>query len=222
MNRKVCTVLIVIALLALAATSAFAEGSEATMSSSVTTEDGYTVEISKAYFTNDSVFIWYKLSGDITYTELHEGAPDKDIQWKYVFEDMIPAEQWSNDNPSLQAELDWLDGKGQRWTFDKIVRIKDGIELEDGQYADIIAGEEAYLEDGTISGWKECKMPSVEVSDTMTFKLVLSRSQSTRFQDGTTHKELNEQMNQTYILVKMEKNDPHQHALEVSCEEKDM
>ncbi len=222
MNRKVCAVMIVIALLAFAAISSFAEGSGATPSPSVTTEDGYTVEISKAYFTNDSVFIWYKLNGDTTYTELHEGAPDKDIQWKYVFEDTISAEQWSADNPLLQAEFDWLDGKGQRWTFDKIAGIEDGIELEDGKYADIIAGEEAYLEDGTISGWKECKMPAVEVSDTMTFKLVLSRSQTTRFQDGTTYKELREQMNQTYILIKMGKNDPYQHALEVSCEEKCM
>ena len=50
--------------------------------------------------------------------------------------------------------------------------IQDGLELKDGSYADIIAGEETEQEDGSIIGWKECIIPEEETGDTQTFLLV--------------------------------------------------
>ena len=49
--------------------------------------------------------------------------------------------------------------------------IQDGLSLEDGEYADIIAGGEVQLEDGSVIGWKECVVPEDETADTQTFLL---------------------------------------------------
>lgn len=49
--------------------------------------------------------------------------------------------------------------------------VLDGLELEDGSYADIIAGAETDAEDGLIIGWKECIVPEDELADPQTFCL---------------------------------------------------
>lgn len=49
---------------------------------------------------------------------------------------------------------------------------QDGLELEDGSYADIIAGGSIQKEDGSIIGWKECIVPEDELADTQTFCFV--------------------------------------------------
>ena len=51
---------------------------------------------------------------------------------------------------------------------------QDGLELEDGSYADIIAGGSVQQEDGSIIGWKECIVPETALADTQTFCLVYS------------------------------------------------
>ena len=52
-----------------------------------------------------------------------------------------------------------------------LIHEKDGLYLEDGAYADIIAGGSTQKEDGTIIGWKECIVPEDELADTQTFVL---------------------------------------------------
>ena len=51
---------------------------------------------------------------------------------------------------------------------------QDGLEMEDGSYADIIAGGSVQQEDGSIIGWKECIVPEDEPADSQTFCLVYS------------------------------------------------
>lgn len=51
---------------------------------------------------------------------------------------------------------------------------QDGLELEDGSYADIIAGGKVQKEDGSVIGWKECIVPEDELADTQTFFLEYS------------------------------------------------
>ena len=51
---------------------------------------------------------------------------------------------------------------------------QDGLELEDGSYADIIAGGSVQREDGSIIGWKECIVPEDSLADSQTFCLVYS------------------------------------------------
>ncbi len=55
---------------------------------------------------------------------------------------------------------------------------QDGLELEDGSYADIAAGGSVQLEDGSIIGWKECIVPEDELADPQTFCLVYKTSDS--------------------------------------------
>ena len=52
---------------------------------------------------------------------------------------------------------------------------QDGLELEDGSYADIIAGGSIEQEDGSIVGWKECIVPEEALADPQTFCLVYRR-----------------------------------------------
>jgi len=51
---------------------------------------------------------------------------------------------------------------------------QDGLNLEDGVYADIMAGGSIEKKDGSIIGWKECIVPENELADTQTFFLVYS------------------------------------------------
>ena len=54
---------------------------------------------------------------------------------------------------------------------------QDGLDLEDGSYADIIAGGSVEQEDGSIIGWKECIVPEDEMADSQTFCLVYRTSE---------------------------------------------
>ena len=49
--------------------------------------------------------------------------------------------------------------------------VLDGLELEDGAYADIIAGGETNPDEGTIAGWRECIVPEDELANPQTFCL---------------------------------------------------
>ena len=50
--------------------------------------------------------------------------------------------------------------------------VQDGLDLADGSYADITAGEETERGDGSVIGWKECIVPENGLADTQTFGLV--------------------------------------------------
>ena len=54
---------------------------------------------------------------------------------------------------------------------------QDGLELEDGTYADIMAGGSVEQLDGSIIGWKECIVPEDELADPQTFCLVYKTSE---------------------------------------------
>lgn len=58
--------------------------------------------------------------------------------------------------------------------------IQDGLVLESGSYADIIAGEETEQEDGSVAGWKECIVPDEETADSQTFCLVFGQADENR------------------------------------------
>ena len=51
---------------------------------------------------------------------------------------------------------------------------QDGLDLEDGTYADIVAGGSIQKKDKSIVGWKECIVPEDKLADTQTFFLVFS------------------------------------------------
>ncbi len=189
MYRKLSALLaLIMALTVFAALPALAEEEDAAGQAtvSVTTEDGITVEIGEAYFEGDRVYVSYRLSGNTSRVELHEGAPEGIDEWKYVRENCVAAEEFSADDPEAQKAIEWLDGKGQRWTEGTYAGFLDGLELADGNFADMLDGEDKYLEDGSLTGWRKCLIPKESLADTLTFKLVLSRSRTIQFQDGTT------------------------------------
>ena len=211
MYRKLSALLaLLLALAVFAALPVLAEeeddGSEP-MSLSLTTEDGITVEIGEAYYEGDRVYVSYRVTGDMVKAELHEGAPEGITEWKYTKEDVIAAEQMSSDNPEAQKGLEWLDGKGQRWTETWSFGLSDGLDLEDGNYADIVDGDSEYKEDGTLVGWKKCKIPPESKKDTLTFKLILSRGHSIAFQDYTTYHRNYERGEKTEICFTLSKDE---------------
>lgn len=216
MLKKLCGILMCAVLLVLSTGAALASEMNDKNVPSVTTDAGYTVEISKAYISGDSVFVWYSLRGELIYTELHEGAPDQEIKWKNILENTIPAGRWADDNPKLQEEIDWLDGNGQRWAIDRTVRISDGILLSDGTYCDMVDGEIEYPEDGIISGWRQCRIPSGHNAETMEFALVISQFERISFQDGPTHKDLSTRKEWVDIIFTLKRNDPDQMPLSLS------
>ena len=60
--------------------------------------------------------------------------------------------------------------------------ILDGLELEDGSFADIIAGGEVQQDDGTVIGWRECIVPEDEITDPQMFCLAYKTSGSSEKQ----------------------------------------
>lgn len=210
MYRKLSALLaLIMALTVFAALPALAEEEDdsAPMTFSLTTEDGITVEIGEAYYEGDRVYVSYRVTGDLVKVELHEGAPEGITEWKYTKEDVIVAEQISSDNPEEQKGFEWLDGKGQRWTELWSAGVMDGLDLEDGNYADIVDGESEYKEDGSLVGWKKCKIPPESKKDTLTFKLILSRSHTIFFQDYTTYHRIGERGEKTEICFTLKKDE---------------
>ena len=64
------------------------------------------------------------------------------------------------------------------YTVSGPAEVLDGLELENGSYADIIAGGEAPQENGPAIGWKECVVPEDETADPQTFCLAYRTPES--------------------------------------------
>ena len=157
-----------------------------------TTEDGITIRIEQAYYEGNRVFISYRLSGDWTSTVLHEGAPDDEIAWDWVEENMIAAQTMMSDVPERQQAILKLDGQSQRWMETTEKGLHDGLSLADGTYLDIIGGDNIIQEDGSVIGWKECEIPEDCLKETLTFQARLYRIHSIMFQDRTTYRQSTE------------------------------
>ena len=177
------------------------------LSTSIKADDGITIEIGQAYYEGDRVFLSYRLTGNLFSTELHEGAPEESYQWSTEIENFIAAESFFNEVPELQRLNAWLDGKGQRWGISFEAMLHDGLMLEDGTYLDIYAGNNVVQEDGSVIGWKECKIPEEKLADTLTFKAVLYRGKSVEFQDGSTFRMYYDRGESTDIFFMLRRND---------------
>ena len=171
-----------------------------------TTEEGVTLDISQAYYEGNRVFVAYRLTGPLTYVELHEGAPEQEYEWD-INENLVMAGSFHSDNPEDQRMIDFLDGRGQRWALSENSYVSDGLFLEDGTYADIIGGEEQFQEDGSVLGWKECTVPEDRLEDTLTFKLAVNHARSITFQDGPTLKQASERTGRTEVPFTLNRNE---------------
>ncbi len=176
------------------------------LSVSYTTEDGVAVEICQAFFEGNRVYLSYRLTGSTVRTELHDGVPEDGIRWDEEYQDFVAAEQWSNDSPELQKEIEWLDGTGQRWAESRVTSVSDGITLSDGTYADITAGIEKRRQNGSVAGWKECLIPEENLAETLTFQLNLRQSREILFQDGKTLKRLYEDLGRIVVPFTLARN----------------
>ena len=151
---------------------------------SVTTDDGITIDIDQCYYEGNRIFISYRESGNLYSCTRHEGTPEGEIQWSWTEKNFIAAENMISDLPVQQEDILWLNGEGQRWEEVYQASLHDGLSLADGTYLDIIGGDILAQEDGSIIGWKECEIPEEKLADELTFKVVLFRTNSIHFQDG--------------------------------------
>ena len=170
------------------------------------TDEGVTVVIDQAYYEGDRVYVSYRLTGDVTRVELHEGAPEP-TAWGTVYEGETASEKWSNDDPELQKALEWLDGKSRRWTYSVHTAVTDCMALDDESWLSIVAGDEQYRADGSVIGWKECLIPYEQCEDTVTFNLVVSCNRETLFQDGNTLKRKYDRGERIYIPFSLNRYD---------------
>ena len=177
------------------------------VSTSITTEDGITIEIGQAYYEGNRVFVSYRLSGNLASAALYEGTPEKDIAWTETLENFVCAEQWVSDRPELQKLNAWLDGKGQRWGTSVEAGMHDGMHLDDGTRLDIIDGDDVIQEDGSVFGWREFEIPEGKQSDSITVKARLFRIKQIMFQDGSTFKRNVERGEETEVFFSLHRND---------------
>ena len=178
-----------------------------TVSASITTEDGITIEIGQAYYEGNRVYVSYRLSGNLASAALYEGIPEKDIVWTETLENFVCAEQLVNDRPELQKLNAWLDGKGQRWGTTVEAGMHDGMHLEDGTRLDIIDGDDVIQKDGSVLGWREFEIPEEKQKDTITIKARLFRTKQIIFQDGSTLKRKVERGEETEVFFSLHRND---------------
>jgi hypothetical protein len=177
------------------------------VSTSITTEDGITIEIGQAYYEGNRVFVSYRLSGNLASVALYEGTPEKDIAWTETLENFVCAEHWVSDRPELQKLNAWLDGKGQRWGTSVEAGVHDGMHLDDGTRLDIIDGDDVIQEDGSVLGWREYEIPEGKQSDSITVKARLFRIKQIMFQDGSTFKRHVERGEETEVFFSLHRND---------------
>ena len=162
------------------------EAAEPLAGCSMTTKEGITLQITQALYEGDRVYIAYRMSGLAMPAELNEGAPEEAYEWVATEEEIVPKDDYDTGNPELRKAFDWLDGSGPRWVSFRNAAMGDGIDLENGDYADIFDGEEIFPDNDTILGWKECVIPKEDLADTLCFQANVYFSRSVLFQDGTT------------------------------------
>lgn len=180
------------------------------ISSSPLTKNGITAELGQGYYEGNRVYISFRISADTDLIELYEGAPDVGIKWKDSMENMIIGEEPAG-SPDEKKQYDWLDGKSRHWLRVPSCSSRDGLDLEDGTYLDIVAGYEKKQADGTILGWKECIIPEGKEADSLTFKLTFCWYTMIRFQDYTTYKETIESTENDSINFTLNRNDSFQY-----------
>ncbi len=177
------------------------------VSASITTEDGITIEIGQAYYEGNRVFVSYHLSGNLASAALYEGSPEKDTVWTEILENFVCADKLVSDRPELQKLNTWLDGKGQRWGTAVEAGMHDGMHLNDGTRLDIIDGDDVIQEDGSVIGWREFEIPEGKQNDTITVKARLFRTKQIMFQDGSTFKRNVERGEETEVFFSLNRND---------------
>ena len=176
-----------------------------------TTEDGITVRIEQAYYEGNRVFIAYRMTGNWTATELHEGTPEGQFNWNWEEENMVAAQTMISDIPERQQAILQLDGSGQRWIAAMDIGLLDGLSLADGTYLDIIGGDNIIQPDGSVIGWKECEVPEDCLSDLLNVQARLGRSRSIMYQDGTTYRQAAESGETTSFEFTLKQNNDLTH-----------
>lgn len=176
-----------------------------------TTEDGITVRIEQAYYEGNRVFIAYRMTGNWTATELHEGTPEGQFNWNWEEENMVAAQTMISDIPERQQAILQLDGSGQRWIAAMDIGLLDGLRLADGTYLDIIGGDNIIQPDGSVIGWKECEIPEDCLSDLLNVQARLGRSRSIMYQDGTTYRQAAESGETTSFEFTLKQNNDLTH-----------
>lgn len=176
------------------------------LAATLTVPSGVTVEICQAYYEGYRVYISYRISPVTDLITLHEGAPEGVAEWDHTEENWIMGDLPAA-YPDIRKQNEWLDGKGQRWVEMPYCGLMDGIDLPDGNYADIIAGNESREPDGTIVGWKECVVPEESRTDPLTFDVTVASGTTIRFQDGSTYKEKYSDPEKSEILFTLKQNE---------------
>lgn len=172
----------------------------------ITTDDGITVEIDQCYYEGDRVFISYRESGRLYDCVRHEGPPDDGISWDWTEKDFVCAQNMMSVVPKQQEDILWLNGEGKRWEEVYDASLHDGLKLADGTYLDIIGGDIAPQEDGSIIGWKECEVPAGKSADTLDLIAVLFRTDSIRYQDGHDYYSATTRGEETKIAFTVKRN----------------
>ncbi len=140
--------------------------------------------VNQAYYDGARVFISYTITGPVSKSRIYEGKPEQD-DWDDIDENTIFAEEWSSDDPEVQAMFKALDGTAPRWGRDAHIGVHDGLQLKDGTYLDIIGGSE-FREGDTIIGWKECIVPAEAAADVLTVQIGSYMADTIYYQEGRT------------------------------------
>ena len=134
-----------------------------------TTPEGVTVTIDQAYYDGRRIFISYKVEGPYDMLETGTGKPDM-VNYDQKYDGVTFADMWYVEGPNGQTLMSWLDGSEPRWAKTTTVNVHDGLQIGE-TYLDIIGGEFYYLEDGTMTSWKECEVPAELAADEVTFSI---------------------------------------------------
>ena len=130
---------------------------------------GVTVTVHQAYYDGSRVFISYSVAGPHDVLETATGKPDL-VNYDQKYDGVTFADMWYVEGPNGQALMSWLDGSEPRWAKTTSVNVHDGLQIGE-TYLDIIGGEFYYLEDGTMTSWKECEVPAELAADEVTFSI---------------------------------------------------
>ena len=172
-----------------------------------TTDGGVTVEIDQAFYEGNRVFVSYRMTGNVDFTEVYEGIPDREYEWDEELEDYIMAEYYMSDDDIIQQMDELMDGKGQRWMISRGTCPDEPIYFTDDTFMQNHQSVFQRQEDGSWIGWKECAVPDDRLTETLTLKLKLDQYDSVYFQDNTTLRYYFRETGETEIPFTVVRND---------------
>jgi len=148
-------------------------------------ERTFELTLNQTYYDGQKLYCSYTLKTNGAQSWQGEGMPTGITEWLMEEPQKRYGDVWSNDIPGRdKAITDWLGSHESSWIAHESWSLGDGAYTVDGQVLDIFDGGSELLDDCTLQGWQEMRLPyEIQGSDELTVELSVLYGASLYHQD---------------------------------------